>query len=128
MRREYQTDPGAWAVAAGAIAAAMVFAPLLPSGNGEPSVWDQVARLAGGRGLDSVATLVWDLLLVAATASVGGWLLQAVGVVCRLRLSGGQDHQLADDYGEAKAAGRSAVRHRPAGDAEIVTLMKGGKP
>jgi hypothetical protein len=82
MARAYRTDARLWATAAGLVAVGLGFVPFLPSGKGDPpSFWAQVGDLLAGRGLESVGTFVWDALLVAAGAAVGGWLLQAVAVV-----------------------------------------------
>jgi hypothetical protein len=69
--------------------------------KGDASLWNQVHTLLAGRWaspIDGVAAVGFQSLLLAVPATVVGWVLHAVAVMCGLRLSGRRDAQQHADY------------------------------
>ena|SRR6266568_3846069 len=87
----WKTDRWLWAIAAAGLFIALGFVdPLAGKTKGEHDLWSYFALLDGEHDTAGVLVVIMvRSLFQAVPALLLGWLIQAVAVVCGLRLSGG---------------------------------------
>ena len=125
-KRRWPTDYRLWALAAGVVFIPLGFMDLLAgSGKEEHSLWAYLRLLlAGGHNNQAlVSMLVIQGLFLAIPAAAIGWLVQALAVMCGVRLTGRPDRQMVRDYQEPKAA---AADHAAVGPVQANTFR--GRP
>lgn len=106
-KRRWRTDYRLWALAIGMVFVPLAFVDVLGSGTKAPSsLWAYARLLFEGRSNSAalVGMLVFQGLFLAVVAAPLGWLVQAVAVMCGVRLTGRPDRQQVRDYGEPDAA------------------------
>lgn len=109
-KRTWRTDRRLWALFALAIFVPLCFVNLLGNQTkGESSLWSYLLRLGNENSnvLALFAMIVVQGLLLAAPAMVVGWSLQAIAVMCGIRLTGQTDEQQVADVEEIKSAERT---------------------
>jgi hypothetical protein len=101
--RRYRTDYRLWAVVSVPFFVALGF--FNPTGEaGDTSLWSHLRRLATGDHRNTgglVVGIVVQSLILAVPASVAGWLIHAVAVLCGVRLSHPPPADQADNYDDA---------------------------